>query len=39
VGLDPATGRRAMIELPHGFLQVLFAALVAAAQYRRMRRS
>jgi hypothetical protein len=27
-----------MIELPHGFLQALFAALIVVAQYRRMRR-
>ena len=34
LGLGPWPGNRAVIELPHGFLNLLFAALVAFAQFK-----
>ncbi len=38
MGLGPGgAGGGAMIELPYGFLPSLLAALIVAAQYRRMR--
>jgi len=37
LGLGAPAAGRVMIELPHGFLNVLFAALVIAADVRKRR--